>query len=124
MDGHVSTGAVIKYVDDYLYTNINNLYEKGLLKDTVILFFSDHGLYCSTVFPVLAPDNYFERSLPYMFIFMDKKETFNDEQLLKNQQKFITAYDIYETLYHIVYGNNYIRQENPDMNKRFPYLKK
>ena len=55
---------------------------------------------------------------------MDKKETFNDEQLLKNQQKFITAYDIYETLYHIVYGNNYIRQENPDMNKRFPYLKK
>ena len=38
MDGHESTGAVIKYVDDYLYTNINNLYEKGLLKDTVIFF--------------------------------------------------------------------------------------
>jgi len=125
MDGHEATGAVIKYVDDYLYTNINNLYEKGLLKDTVILFFSDHGLHCSTVFPVLAPDNYFhERSLSYMFIFMDKKENFNDEQLLKNQQKFITAYDIYETLYHIVYGNNYIRQENPDMDKRFSIFEK
>ena len=48
---------------------------------------------------------------------MDKKENFNDEQLLKNQQKFITAYDKYETLYHIVYGDNYIRQENSGMNK-------
>ena len=50
-----------------------------------------------------------------MFIFMDKKDNFNDEELIKNQQKLITAYDIYETLYHIVYGDNYIRQENSEV---------
>ena len=109
MDGHESTGSVIKYVDNYLYTNINNLYEKGLLKDTIIFFFSDHGLHISTVYPILAPENYFlERSLCNMFIFMDKKDNYNQE-LIKNQQKLIIAYDIYETLYHIVYGDNYIR---------------
>ena len=116
MSDNKSTGSVIKYVDNYLYTNINNLYEKGLLKDTIIFFFSQHGLHISTVYPILAPENYFhERSLCYMFIFMDKKDNFNDEELIKNQQKLITAYDIYETLYHIVYGDNYIRQENSEV---------
>ena len=120
MDGHETTGSVIKYVDDYLYTNINNLYQKGLLKDTIMLFFSDHGLHLSTVYPILASENYFhERSLSYMFIVMDLKKDFNDEQLIYNQQKFITAYDIYETLFHIAHGNKYVREENPDMDKRF-----
>ena len=60
MDGDESTASVIKYVDNYLYTNINNLYEKGLLKDIIIFFFSDYGLHISIVYPILAPENSFQ----------------------------------------------------------------
>ena len=88
MNDHESNGSVIKYFDNYLYTNINNLYEKGLLKDIIIFFFSNYGLHISIVYPILAPENYFhERSLCYMFIFMDKKVNFNDEELIKKSTK-------------------------------------
>ena len=42
----------------------------------------------------------------------------NESELYKNQQKFITAYDIYESLYHIIFGNNYEKQ-NYESDKRF-----
>ena len=38
IDYHESTGSVIKFVDNYLYNNINYLFEKNLLKDTLIFF--------------------------------------------------------------------------------------
>ena len=88
------------------------------LKDTAVFFISDHGLHVSTVFAVLSPDNYFhERSIPFLFLLFDDNERVPKEELYKNQQKFVASYDIYETFYHIIFGNDYEKQ-NIEPEKR------
>ena len=54
-------------------------------------------------------------------IINDRKNKTYDEQysnINKNQQTFITAYDIYNTINHLLYGDNYssiinLTNENP-----------
>ena len=57
-----------------------------------------------------------ERFLPFLFIILqdNKNKTHNQqyENLIKNQQTFIYAYDIYNTLSSIIYGNEYHHLKN------------
>ena len=69
MDGHEDTGEVIKFLDNYLTNSIEMMYNKGYLKNTLIMFMSDHGLHISRLFPILAMNHYFyDRLVPYLFI--------------------------------------------------------
>ena len=49
--------------------------------------------------------------LPMFFVIInDRKDISYSEQysnIYDNQQAFITAYDIYNTIAHLIYGNNY-----------------
>ena len=115
MDGHEDTGEVIKFLDDYLTKSIEMMFNKGYLENTLVLFLSDHGLHISRIFSVIAMNHYFyDRLVPYLFImYHDNKNRINNKELLLNQQKYITAFDIYETLYHNAFGDNYeIQPEN------------
>ncbi len=106
MDAHEDTGEVIKYLDRPLTDFLFDFYYNGYLNDTFIMFVSDHGLHFPRVYGILAYENYdFERNLPALFIISGKN--FNNKDIILNQQKMITAYDIFNTLIHIIYGDDF-----------------
>jgi len=116
-DGHEGTLEVLKYSDKYLYTFLNNLFEENLLKDSTILILSDHGCPMPSVY-YFSNFYYYEKNLPMLYILsFDKKNVSYDEQykhLFKNQQKFITAYDVYNTIGHLIYGKSYKKIKNKE----------
>ena len=44
-NGHEITGEVIAYLDDPLSDFLANIEQEGLIDDTVVVLFSDHGLH-------------------------------------------------------------------------------
>ena len=105
MDAHEDTGEVIKYLDKPLTNFLNDFYIKGYLNDTFIMFVSDHGLHFPRIYGLLAFENFnYEKTLPSLFIISGKKIS-DDNFILSNQNKFITAYDIHATLIHVIFGN-------------------
>jgi len=100
------------YMDNSLYEFCTYMYENKLLKNTTVIFVSDHGLHISAIYTVLAGKNYFhERSIPFLFILFEDSDKVPIEEMYNNQFKFVTSYDIYETLYHITFGNDYVKQD-------------
>ena len=109
-DGHEGTLEVLKYSDDIIFNFLNSLYNDNLLKDTSIFLLSDHG--CD------MPSGYYiyqfyrhTSALPMLFIIInDRKNIDYSKQyfyIQENQQTFITAYDIYNTISNLIYGDNY-----------------
>ena len=109
-DGHESTMEVIKYDDGITFNFLNTLYQENLLDDTTILLLSDHGCSLPTVYYF---NEFFEleKNLPMLYIMVsDKANKTYDQQyhhIHENQQKFITAYDIYNTICFLMLGKNY-----------------
>ena len=121
-NGHESSNEVIKYDDDIIFNFLNNLYEQNLLRETTILLLSDHG--CSL--PSVYYFNEFfeiEKHLPMFFMLIADKDNQSYHQqyhnIYENQQKFITAYDIYNTLCFLMLGNNYFKKKNSKSNYIF-----
>ena len=114
-DGHESSLEALKYSDDLLYNYLTSLYNENLLKDTSIIMLSDHG---TTLPSVYFLNDFFqiEGRLPMLYMIInDRKNVSYNEQyyyLHKNQQTFITAYDIYNTIANILYGDEYIKIQN------------
>ena len=121
-DGHESTLEVIKYDDDNIFNFLNKLYNENLLEDTTIFLLSDHGCSLPTVYYF---NEFFqiEKHLPMLFIMTKDKENQSYYQqynnIYNNQQKFITAYDIYNTLCYLMLGNNYYKKKNRNSNQIF-----
>lgn len=89
---------------------LNNLFNRNLLKDTIIFLVSDHGASMPSIY--YSSDFYrIEEHLPILLIFVnDRKNTTYYEQyknIYENQQNFITSYDFYNTLGNVIYGNKY-----------------
>ena len=109
-DGHESTMEVIKYDDDIIFNFLNNLYRENLLEETTILLLSDHGCSLPTVYYF---NEFFEieKNLPMLYIMTSNKpnETYYQQyhHIHENQQKFITAYDIYNTICYLMLGKKY-----------------
>ena len=109
-DGHEGTLEVIKYDDNTVFHFLNTLYNDNLLKDTTILLLSDHGCPMPSIY-YFNDFFQFERHLPMLFMMIpDKKdETYYKQyhNIYENQQKLITAYDIYNTICFLMLGENY-----------------
>ena len=109
-DGHEGTLEILKYDDEYAYRFLNNLFIENLLKETVVMLISDHGCTMPSIYHFNDAFN-FDIALPMFYILSyDKKNLSYKEQyqyLYENQQKFITAYDIYNTIGHLAYGKKY-----------------
>ena len=110
LEGHEPTGEVIKYIDEIFYKFLNKFYSNGLLKDTAILIFSDHGQHLSgPLYLTKSFDFIYERLLPALFLIVpnDNKLYKNNlyEKMRNNQQTFITPFDIHDTLIHLAFGN-------------------
>ena len=114
-DGHEGTLEVLKYTDDILYNFLNNLFNDNLLKDSTIFLLSDHGCAMPAVYYI---NEFFqiEKELPMLYMIINdiKSKNYNQQYFYihENQQTFITAYDIYNTIGNIIYGDNYINIPN------------
>ena len=110
-DGHEGTLQALKYNDEIIYKFLNYLYNEQLLKNSSILLLSDHG--ASMPFIYSLTDFYrIEISLPMFYIIVNERKNVDYKKqfqnLYLNQQTFITGYDIYNTIVHLIYGNKYI----------------
>ena len=109
-EGHEGTLEVLKYIDDTIFNFLNNLFNDNLLKDTSVFLLSDHGVGMPSIY-YLYNFYKFEMHLPMLFVIInDRKKCSYKEQYMhiyNNQQTFITGYDIYNTIGHLVYGDKY-----------------
>jgi hypothetical protein len=118
---HEETMEVMKYIDDIIYNYLLSLYNDNLFKDSSIFLLSDHGVGIQSLYYTFE-FHQIENNLPLLYIIInDRKNTSYNEQyfyLRENQQTFITAYDIYNTINHLLYGDKYkyilnLTDENP-----------
>ena len=114
-DAHESSLETLKYSDEIIYNYLTYLYNKNLLKDTTIFLVCDHG---ATLPSIYYLDDFFqiEGRLPMLFIIVNdrKNVSYYDQyyHLHKNQQTFVTAYDFYNTVAHLLYGDKYVDIKN------------
>ena len=114
-DGHEGTLEALKYTDIIIFNYLNSLFQDNLLKDSSVILLSDHGVVMPSIYSIY--DFYIkEMKLPMLYLLInDRKNISYNEQYLylyKNQQTFITAYDIYNTINHLLYGDSYVKIEN------------
>ena len=80
------------------------------MKETIILLLSDHGCPMPSVYYF---NSFFrlDRNLPMLYIltYDHKNISYNNQfkNIYENQQKFITAYDIYNTILYLIYGKEF-----------------
>ena len=84
---------------------------------------SDHGSGMTSIY-FLSDFFQLEIKLPMLFIIInDRKNVDYNKQYFnihENQQTFITAYDIYNTISNIIYGDNYANIKNKNNNTDTP----
>ena len=109
-DAHEGTLESLKYLDNAILNHLKSLFDDNLLKESSIFLLSDHGCGMPSIYYLNSFYQY-EIHLPMLFVIInDRKDTSYNEQysnIYENQQAFITAYDIYNTIGHLIYGNNY-----------------
>ena len=119
-DAHEGTLEVIKYTDNIIYNFLNSLYDDNLLKASSVLLLSDHGTGMPSIYS-LNDFFYIERALPMFYIIINDRKNLDYNQqyfnIHKNQQTLITAFDIYNTIANIAYGNNYNKIDTKTINK-------
>jgi arylsulfatase A-like enzyme len=80
------------------------------MEDTTIIFMSDHGFFMpGTVYQLfMFSDFELEMTLPTLIINIPKKVKGYkeiDEKLISNENRFVTSFDIYQTLSSIINKN-------------------
>ena len=109
-DGHEGTLEVVKYDDNIIFNFLNNLFNDNLLNNTSIILLSDHGVGMPSIYYYY--DFYrIEKQLPMLYMIINDRKNISYEEQYKyiniNQQSFITAYDIYNTIGNLIYGDKY-----------------
>ena len=113
-EGHEPTGNIAKYLDEYLYKFLNDLYKQKLLNDTAIFILSDHGNNYFNIFynyVLNSDDSLIERTYGTLFIILPSNKNNKIykkyyKNIYTNQQTLISPFDIHDTLIHIIFGNN------------------
>ena len=122
-DAHEGTLEAIKYTDDVIYNFLISLYDDNLLKDSSIILLSDHGSALPAIY-YIHEFYQIEMRLPMLYIILnDRKNVDYNKQyfyIQKNQQTFITAYDIYNTIGNLIFGDNYSNIQNKESNHDTP----
>jgi arylsulfatase A-like enzyme len=100
-DAHEATGEVVKYLDDYLIAFLEKIEKNGFLKDTSIVFMSDHGLHMLSLYQVFQLEDFiYEKFLPTFFLVIPKGMYKYEEikkNLEQNENKLISMFDIHKT---------------------------
>lgn len=107
---HEGSLEKLKYIDNILYEWFNKLINENLLKDTTIFLLSDHGVAVPSIY-YLNEFFQYEQVLPMLYLLINDRKNVTYELQYKyihqNQQTFITGFDIYNTIIHLIYGDKY-----------------
>lgn len=118
--GHEGTLQVLKYIDSIIFKFLNNLFSDNLLKDTTVFLMSDHGAHMPSI-NYLSDFYQIEKQLPMLYIMVNDREKKGYEDQYKyiyeNQQNLITAFDFYNTLCNIIFGDKYVDIKNKTLEK-------
>lgn len=108
IDSHEITGEVIKYSDDHIYMFLNNLEKDGLLENTIIMLYSDHGLHMLNLWQILRFQQfYIERHLPTFYLILPGNLAQEYGKIVKaNQQRLVYSRDFHHFLKAIPEGKN------------------
>jgi len=106
IDAHEGTLELGKYLDLPLFNFLNDFIKNYFDNKTSIFLLSDHGNSMAGLFYALESNDFMiERALPFLFLILPKNNFDNENNLLYNksaliinEQRFITAFDIYFTL--------------------------
>ena len=103
-DAHEGTGEVVQYMDDKIASYFEFLEEKGSLKDTAIVFHSDHGVNMPGFYTFVdAEDFQIEKTLPTFFMILPQDLAQKHKKELKKKENIlVTPYDIHNTFLHII----------------------
>jgi len=103
---HESTANVGKLLDKDLSEYLNKLEQDGLLDDTIIMLYADHGLHMpldilkdTEVFPI-------ERVLPALYMVLPSSLGEIRDIAKENQQKLVSAIQVHETFLAIAQGKD------------------
>ena len=110
-DAHEGTNTVIGYYNDALYNFVKTMYDKGYFENTFVMFVSDHGHQVPGPWTLIhSKDLLIERTLGTLFFMIPNEKRLYEngwyDNLIKNQQTFVTPYDIYDTMLYLGTGNN------------------
>jgi len=101
-DGHESTLEVVKYIDNTLSKFLENILNNYSDDKTIIIVMSDHGAQMPGLYDIiLYKERIMEKFLGCFFLILPKKNNnniTNYDNIFYNQQKFITTYDLHDTL--------------------------
>ena len=110
--GNEPTGNAIKYLDEPLHNMIKALYNEGKLRNTAVFILSEQGNKNNGLYDILGSAEFeVEKKYGVFIMILDWNEKFKKgkyhQNLLNNQNIFVTPYDIYDTVACMVLGDNY-----------------
>ena len=98
-DAHEGTLEVVKYLDIVLAKFLEDFDKKDYLKNSAIFIVSDHGNNMIGVYNIFQVEDYvMEKTLASWFMLLPKINGIDEKELSINQQRYVTPYDIHDTL--------------------------
>ena len=110
-EGNEGSMELVTYLADPLFEFVKYFFDNRLLDDTIMLIVSDHGNHIVGPWTIIRPQDYIlEINLGTLFFIIPNNQKLYKNNLYdnihKNQQTFITPYDIHDTMIHIAYGSD------------------
>ena len=88
------------FVDPFVAKLLNKLFDENLMTNTIIIFFSDHGIRFGPIRQTLSGK--MEERMPFMHLYLPEK--WRNRNLTVNENRLTTPFDIHATLKHIING--------------------
>ena len=110
IEGHEGSKEVIKYLDE-AFCNFIKYLMKEFPTNSAIIIVSDHGNNMGGYFHLNTGEEFFiERGLPNLYIILEENGDYNHTAIEINEQRYITPYEIHETLCDMtgLYNEKYI----------------
>ncbi|CAG2169789.1 unnamed protein product [Oppiella nova] len=106
------------YFDPIIDRLFGQLFRENLLTNTVIVFFSDHGLRFGDIRQTLSGK--YEERLPFMHIYVPQR--YRSRNMTVNEHRLTTPFDIHSTLKHIIEGKpNHTLSYGLSLLEEIPY---
>ena len=109
IEGHEGSKEVIKYLDG-AFCNFIKYLMKEFPTNSAIIIVSDHGNNMGGYFGLNTGEEFFiERGLPNLYLILEENSDYNHTAIAINEQRYITPYDIHDTLCDLtgLYNKNY-----------------
>ena len=112
-EGHEGSMELVSYLVDPILEFVKYFFDNNLLNDTFVFIVSDHGNHMVGPWAFIRPQDYIlESTLATLFFIIPNNNKLYEnglyDKIHKNQQIFLTPYDIHDTMIHIAYGNDNI----------------